>query len=298
MDPCRPDARELYPAPRPAGWLMPGVLTPVVALALVIASALLGDLGLGSIVRLDPKGNPIDIWGLVAFTLVPFSLLALMVLAWLWAVERGVLANLGLASSQQALRSFARGWLVGMFTLLLVVIVASLSGGFASRAASTAWDDPASLLPIVALMIGFAVQASAEELLFRGWLLSSLARKFNVATGVVVSSALFALAHFSRGQSALVSIGLLLFGVFCALWAWRARDIAGVMGWHSGWNWLLAVGFGLPLTGLDVGIPALLRPLQSVGPDWLTGGAQGPEGSIVCVAFFLIGCAVLLRRRG
>lgn len=251
---------------------------------------------------LDAKGNPVNMNGLVAFTLFPFTLMAVLLIAWVRGVECGSLANLGLevglaeGFKRGTLRSFARGWLVGVGTLLLVVGVVTLSGGFAPRYVPSAWQTPASLLPILALVISFAVQASTEELLFRGWLLSSQTRKFNVATGIVVSSALFALLHFSRGQSALVSFGLLMFGVFCALWAWRARSVVGVMGWHSGWNWLLAVGFGLPLTGLDVGIPAMLLPLKPIGADWLTGGAQGPEGSIVCVLFFVVGCAVLLHR--
>jgi hypothetical protein len=278
---------------------MPGALTPIVALAFVVVTALIGDSLLGTVVRLDAKGNPVDMYGLVGFTLVPFALLAAVVIGWLYGVERGTLVNLGLrlALPGRALRGFASGWLWGISTLLLVVVLIGVCGGYALHDVNMAWHQPASLLPILALLVGFAVQASAEELLFRGWLLPSLARKFNVATGVVVSSALFALLHFSRGQSLLVTVALLLFGVFCALWAIRARDLAGVMGWHSGWNWLLATGFGLPLTGLDVGIPALLVPLKPVGADWLTGGSQGPEGSVICALFFLVGCLVLLRLR-
>ena len=67
------------------------------------------------------------------------------------------------------------------------------------------------------------------------------------------------------------------------------------MGWHAGWNWLLAVGFGLPVTGLDVGIPALLVDLQAEGRSWLTGGAQGPEASVLCLVYFVLapsGCSI------
>ena len=59
------------------------------------------------------------------------------------------------------------------------------------------------------------------------------------------------------------------------------------MGWHSGWNWLLAVGFEQPITGLDTHMPALVVALTPRGPAWLTGGAQGPEGSVFCTAFFV-----------
>ena len=81
---------------------------------------------------------------------------------------------------------------------------------------------------------------------------------------------------------------------FCCCWALKSRNILGVMGWHSGWNWILAVGFGLPLSGLDVGIPALLVTLQPTGENWRHGGIQGPEGSIVCVIYFIAFSAWLL----
>ena len=66
------------------------------------------------------------------------------------------------------------------------------------------------------------------------------------------------------------------------------------MGWHAGWNWLLAVGFEVPVTGLDVHLPALLVKLTPIGPDALTGGAEGPEGSFLCSLFFAGASALLL----
>jgi UDP-glucuronate 4-epimerase len=51
--------------------------------------------------------------------------------------------------------------------------------------------------------------------------------------------------------------------------------------------------YGLPVTGLDVGIPALLVDMQPVGPFWLTGGPQGPEASVVCLGYFILGIAAL-----
>jgi hypothetical protein len=68
------------------------------------------------------------------------------------------------------------------------------------------------------------------------------------------------------------------------------------MGWHAGWNWLLAVGFEVPVTGLDAKMPALLVKLVPQGSAYLTGGTQGPEGSVLCGLFFVVGTAVLLLR--
>ena len=68
------------------------------------------------------------------------------------------------------------------------------------------------------------------------------------------------------------------------------------MGWHAAWNWLLAVGFEVPITGLDVQVPALLVKLSPVGSDALTGGAEGPEGSFLCTLFLAAASAWLFWR--
>jgi hypothetical protein len=36
--------------------------------------------------------------------------------------------------------------------------------------------------------------------------------------------------------------------------------------------------------------------MQANGPDWLTGGTQGPEASVVCFCYFLLGIGWMWRR--
>src|SRR5262249_46316333 len=153
-------------------------------------------------------------------------------------------------------------------------------GGYTQGGIAPALGDGNALKGIGLLLLAFAVQSSVEEILFRGWLLSAITRKLGFVVAVVLSGALFALLHYSPGQLPLVTANVFLFAVFASLWAWRVGNIWGVMGWHAGWNWLLAVGFQVPVTGIDVGLPALVVKLIPQGPAYLTGGTQGPEGSI------------------
>ena len=86
------------------------------------------------------------------------------------------------------------------------------------RTATPAFAAPASLANIGVLLLCFIVQAGAEEILFRGWMLSAVARKFNVATGIAFTTAVFALLHFDRQSpwhDVLLSV---LFSVFACLW--------------------------------------------------------------------------------
>jgi membrane protease YdiL (CAAX protease family) len=289
-------SRDLYSGDAAKGWMPWGALAPFLALAFLIATQLTGTELVRPLARLDAFGNPLDANALVAFALVPFGLLMLILLAWVRFVERRPLASVGLRH-EHPVRSFLRGHAIGMSSIAAIVAVIWLAGGYTASHETTGWSSPSALLSIFLLLAALALQSSAEELLFRGWLLSVLTRKFNVVVAVMVSSLLFSFLHFSRGQHWLATLGTLLFGVFACAWALRSRSILGVMGWHSGWNWLLASGFGLPLTGLDLGIPPLLVGLQASGPDWLTGGAQGPEASAVCLVYFTLSAGWLFLSR-
>jgi membrane protease YdiL (CAAX protease family) len=262
-------------------------------LVIIVVGALTGTSIMRPFVELDANGDPVNPVGLMALLIVPFGVMLILVLAWVRFVERRPLVSIGL-TGDHPLRAFVQGHATGVASILAIVVAIWLLGGFSAGSYALAWASPVALLSIAALLLCFALQASVEELLFRGWLLSVLSKKLDVPIGVVVSSALFALLHFSRGQPRLVTASNFLFGVFCCCWALRSRNVLGVMGWHSGWNWMLAVGFGLPVTGLDVGIPPLLVDLQPTAADWLTGGKQGPEGSITCVAYFVGSAAWML----
>ena len=287
-------SRDVFPSEPARGWLPWGALAPFLALAFVIVTALGGDWLISPYVNISPEGSPLDPAALVAFTLVPFGLLLLLLLAWVRFVERRPLASIGIRGDRP-LREFMRGHAIGLASLFAIVLVIWMVGGFRLVAVAPALSHPVSLVPIVLLLFTFALQASVEELLFRGWLMSVLAKKFNVPTAVIVSSALFSLLHFNPRNHWLVSVGTFLFALFACAWVMRTREILGIMGWHAGWNWLLAIGFGLPVTGIDVGLPALLLDMQASGPDWLTGGAQGPEASVVCFGYFLLGIARIWR---
>lgn len=280
-------AQDLFFDETPRGWLPWVLLAPALGLAFLIASDLIATPVLERVARLDDKGLPVDAAGFGAFLLASNIVLLALLLLWVRWIERRSVATIGWTGPHK-LRRFLQGHAIGMLSILGIVLAIALAGGLAPSAVrGSVWTSVETWSGIVWLLPCFALQASIEELFFRGWLLSVVAKKLNVAVAVLLSTALFTLAHFNRGQPPLITLNIALFALFCCAYALRTRSVLGVMGWHSGWNWLLAVGFGLPVTGFDVGIPALLVELSPVGPPWLTGGADGPEGSVVCAAYFV-----------
>lgn len=280
----------VYSSDPARGWIPWAALAPFLGVLFVAAPLLGVSKVLEALGLVDALLNPLGLAGLAAFLVFPFSGIGLAVLAWVRFAERRPFASIGLASEKKGKR-FLRGWAIGVGTSFTVVAAIWAAGGYEARAFGEALGSPKALMSIALLAVGFAVQSSAEELLFRGWLLSAMARKVHVAVAAGAVSTVFALLHFSPGQHLLVTLNLFLFGVFTCAWAVRGGHIWTVMGWHAGWNWLLGIGFDLPVTGVDTGVPALLVQLTPRGSDPLTGGAQGPEGSFVCTLLFVAGIA-------
>lgn len=277
------------------GWIPWGVLAPFLLIFFMAAPVILTDEPFIQWGFVDDQGNPIGEHGLYAFLVIPFAMSGALVVAWVLFVERRPLSTIGLTSSAAAM-SFMRGLAVGITTIGAVVATIWAAGGYQPVAFASAFFAPRDLITIGVLFLCFVVQASIEEIIFRGWLMSALARKFGVAIAVILTCAMFALLHYTRGQELLIMAGVFLFSAFACLWALKARSIWGVMGWHVGWNWLLATGFELPVTGLDAGTSALVVKLVPRGPDILTGGSQGPEGSVICLILFAGATATLLWR--
>lgn len=277
-----------YAADPAKGWQPWGVLVPFLGIAFVALTVVSLQVLLEHMHLIDAQENPIGLLGFVAFLLGPFGALAAVTLAWVRFVERRSFASIGLTPGRPVL-TLAQGHLVGDLMMASIVAGIWIAGSLTAGGYAPAFASPASLASIALLLVGFVVQSGTEELLFRGWMLSAITVKFGTLGGVVVSSLVFTLLHFDPHGPVLFFINVFLFAVFACAWALRTGNIWGVMGWHAGWNWLLGVGFGLRVTGLDTNMPALLVKLTQSGPVFLTGGAQGCEGSIVCTAVLVGG---------
>jgi hypothetical protein len=140
-------------------------------------------------------------------------------------------------------------------------------------------------------LLATSAQSSAEEALFRGWLLPAIGVRRGPLTGVILSSSVFALAHTTTGPTMVGWLNLFLFGAMAALLALAEGGLWTACAWHSVWNWVQGglLGFSVDRSSRS-GLVATVQPL---GPSYLTGGAFGPEGGIAVTATLLAGIGVL-----
>jgi len=255
-------------SPDPArGWLPWAWVTPILMILFNAVPVIALDGWMQSQHWSTPSGDPIGLAGLHAMLWIGFAPTLAAVLVWVRFVEGRSLASIGL-TGPAPLKTFLRGLAVGFGTIALVVVAIWMAGGMQAAGFGQAWRSPVSLLHIGLLLLSFTFQASVEEVIFRGWMLSVVARKTNVAVAVLLVSLVFCFLHFSPHQPPRVMLGT-----------------------------LLATGFELPVTGIDAHLPALLVALRPQGLDSLTGGAEGPEGSYLCSVFFVAAIAWIQWRK-
>ena len=235
--------------------------------------------------------------------IVMFGLTALLLSGWVLWFERRPLSTIGF--NGRGLKRFVRGYAIGLGFLIATVGVIWVAGGYRIEGggvfASAALG--AGLLPIGALLLGFIVQGSTEEIVFRGWLMQLIASRHGLVIALIVNAVLFGLAHAGNTaptkELALGVVNIVLFGTFIGLYAAREGSIWGVCGWHAAWNWLLGLGFGLEVSGHVLEVTPLVVDLTATdgAPWWLTGASFGPEASVVTTAI-LLGASVWVVLRG
>jgi membrane protease YdiL (CAAX protease family) len=192
----------------------------------------------------------------------------------------------GLPSWRLALAGAGRGlgWGAG---LAAATILLCLAGGAGLRWQSG--GDERLLAVAAPLAAGLAGAAVLEELLFRGFPLSRLARGLGRVVAAVVLAVVFAWAHLRN--PAVSGIGLANIGLASLLLAaafLTAGGLGTAVGLHLGWNAGLVFGADAPVSGLRFGLPGLeFAP----GPrEWWTGGSFGPEGGLA--ATIVLGIAL------
>lgn len=274
------------------GWIAPSIAAPFICIFILVISMLPGDLSLSYFGFTEPMGAPHGPFGFFLM-LISFIALGLAVAGWVRWVEKRSLASAGLCGDGR-LKKFLIGLAVGIAMMGAIVTAIALAGGYRVAELAPAFASPAAFGWIALLLAGFVVQASVEEFVFRGWLFSTVMRRWNMTAAFILSSAAFTFVHLSPRATLLPLVMTFIFAIFACAWVRYSNSIWGVMGWHVGWNWFGGTGFDVPITGMDTGLPALVVKLVPVGPAWLNGAGEGPEGSVFTLALLTVASLSLL----
>jgi membrane protease YdiL (CAAX protease family) len=183
-----------------------------------------------------------------------------------------------------AARRAAAGIVLG--AALFSIVFASLTvGGYVEHPKFAGFTG----LP-VQLATSFAA-AVGEELVFRGAIFRIADERLGTAAALLISSILFGLLHAANPGATLVSTVAIALeaGALLGVAYSASRSLWLPMGLHFGWNFTEGGVFGTAVSGGQS--HGLIESVLS-GPTLVTGGAFGPEASVIALAVCLAATAV------
>jgi membrane protease YdiL (CAAX protease family) len=221
-----------------------------------------------------------------------FIFLACLIASWVMAkIEGRRIADYGLP---------AKGFLGGRFWLGLLIGFASVSalmiglhfsgayhfGGFALHGRD-AWRFGAAW-GVAFIFVGFR-----EEFYTRGYALFTATTGLGFWAAALLTSGWFLYLHSTNSGENLVGLcATAAVSVLFCIFILKTGDLWLPIGFHAAWDWGLTYFYGVPDSGLAPGGRLFNSTLS--GPEWLSGGSDGPEASWLCLILIAVLCVATL----
>lgn len=225
------------------------------------------------------------------YELFSFVFILLLFIFWVKVIEKNSLSTLGFVK-RKWLKYLGWGILLSLLQMGVIALVYQVSG-IGSFELNELSLEP--ILFILGLFPFWLLQGGTEEVATRGWLLTRIAARTNLPIAIAISSSLFGILHLGNaGVTFLSLLNIILDGVLAALLFIYTDSIWLVVAQHGTWNYVQGnlLGFQVSGTGADASIFSFT---MGSGPDWLTGGAFGAEGSIITTLVLLLSLVIVYR---
>lgn len=284
------------------GTLIAGILIAIIQMAMLLIQ---GD------IRFEQLSDPQAMTNLIMnggggiyFAISGIASVIIMVLSFLfagWALDKRTFQNFGFHFSKRWFLDLGFGLLLGA-VLMVFIFLMELAFGWVEV---TGYFKPSNLnnsiwLVLVISLVHYISVGIYEEMLSRGYHLRNLAEglnfkavgpKVSLLAAYFISSSIFGILHIGNPNSSLVStLNIILAGLFLGLGFVLTGELAIPIGLHITWNFFQGNVFGFPVSGTNSG--GSMIQIQQLGPQWMTGGAFGPEAGLIGILAILIGCAL------
>jgi len=225
------------------------------------------------------------------YELFSFVIILFLFIFWVKVIEKNTLSSLGFVK-RNWLKYLAWGIMFSLVQMGVIALVYQVSG-IGSFELNELSLEP--ILFILGLFPFWLLQGGTEEVATRGWLLTRIAARSNLPLAIAISSSLFGFLHLGNsGVTFLSVLNIVLDGVLAGLLFIYTDSIWLVVAQHGTWNYVQGnlLGFQVSGTGADASIFSFT---MGSGPDWLTGGTFGAEGSIITTLVLLVSLVIVYR---
>lgn len=132
--------------------------------------------------------------------------------------------------------------------------------------------------------------------LAEGFDFKSIAAKWAVLIGLILSSLIFGVFHLGSPEVSLLSVFNLIMWALLSGLAYIMTGRLGIsIGLHITWNFFQGNIFGFPVSGTTFSSDKVtLISVEQTGPELWTGGAYGPESGLIGLCAILAGLILVL----
>lgn len=140
--------------------------------------------------------------------------------------------------------------------------------------------------------IGFLLVGIFEEFSFRGYLQSTLASGIGFWPAAIVLAIVFGAEHLRNpGEAKFGALTAAGFGLVAVFSLRRTGNLWFAIAMHAAWDWGETFFYSVSDSGLQARGHLLNASFH--GPNWLTGGSVGPEGSVLVFPVLLLWAVVI-----
>ena len=254
------------------------LIAAALSIALLLFGRMLGDLLLKPLLILLPKARQDMAFLLMYLKFIGVLLLTAIYCAW---AEKEVWKSFfsrrqgGMPGNTAS--HFFLGIVAGAGIIGFCILIAFLHGGAELAAGGF------HVVYLLGGLLCVLIQAGAEELVFRGYLLGVIRLNREDWGAVLISAGLFAAIHLlNPGMTMFGCLRLYISGVVLGLMVCRCKSLWMAIAFHTAWNYAQTFVFGLPVASM-VSEKAIFR-ISAVHSSLFYDAVAGVEG---CLPAFL-----------
>ena len=287
-----PPKPRLHPVWRALLYLVACLVPQVVAS--FVALAIGGLFGIESLSLGGLAGGRIE--GVLFVSALAAPLLVPLTAAFTYGLDRRPLSSIGARWPAGGPRAGLRHgvWAVlatlavlGLWLAIVAAVATVRVKGFAPEfvAGPSWWPGAPGGLALALFGAGFLLQSGGEEWMLRGYVFHALAERWRWWLAALASASVFAVLHAGNPDASWPALAnTALIGFLYAEVVRRTGSLLEVAISHGVWNFSLGCIASLPVSGTRA---FRLLDVSVAGPELLTGGGYGPEGSLLLTALLV-----------
>ena len=193
-------------------------------------------------------------------------------------IEKRPLTSMGF-KKKNAVRDYLIGLVLGFAMFSAVILINVITGAMTVEGLNNSFSTM-NIVFIVLFFIGFVIQGASEEIMVRGYFMTSLGAKHNMWLALLISSGMFGLLHVGNpGFTFLGFVNIILVGVMFGMYIICFDNIWGACALHTMWNFVQGNFYGVQVSGLTMSDSVLTTTINEE-MKLINGGSFGAEGGI------------------